>query len=962
MRDENDSRVNEIIISLPICVGLQISLVRLLQSWGIRPTGVTGHSSGEVGAAYIAGAIDIKSAMAIVYTRGSLTTKFQEVMDRRGGMVAVGLGRDDANSYISRLTTGQVVVACVNSPSSVTISGDLVAIEELEAILGREKIFARKLKVDAGYHSHHMQPIADDYHKLLSRTLKEEPQFGDIIFSSPTTGKRINSAAVISSPEHWVKNMVQPVEFVDSLANLCLGEFHDDEGEKTASVDILVEIGPHGALAGPIRQNLMRPELKDLGISYSTCLRRGESAVDTMHQLVCALVSSGYHVDLGAVNFPNRNSPQVLTDLPPYPWNHQVKHWHESRTNKTLRERGLPPHDLLGSPSLDSNSLAPTWRHIIRPSNIPWLRDHQIQSTIIYPGAGYLSMAIEGIRQVTPDAEKEVAGYELSNIDISRALVVPETSKGVEVQLSFQRCSDKILGSQSWQEFHIYSVDEAGGWNQHCEGLIRTVYESSDSARPKTIIGKRQDHLGALPKSMLPEDIYKSLRAVGINHGPIFQNIKSIRAGKGQSLCSFAVANTSATMPNEHEEKHLIHPTTLDSIFQAVYSALPGRQVNGMIPKTIKSILVSGNISSKAGHMFEAYSRLSKLSSQGFDTSIKVVDSLAPMTSPVLEVVGMHCQSLGSTMGSSSNPDDSKLCFSSVWKPDFATIKRSDFSDMFLPGLTSLDVQVIDEICRAAALYIHEAIIMLGFAELEALSTHQKSFYFWMKTQDANIDPNLLLLSEEKKEYLLRTVESSSADGHIVCKVGQNLSALLQGTISSKELIAEGVGRNYFEGSLRVEHSYTQITQIIEVFSHKTPRSRILEVGGGSGATTQVVLRALSSQEAKSNPRFGHYDFTDRFPNSMESARADFKDFANLMSFGVLDIEESPASQNFRSKSYDLVILSQGVLGVNDLHTAMSNVHDLLKPGGTVLILAHNLERLDVRLVFGGLSASIYSK
>jgi acyl transferase domain-containing protein len=116
MRHENDSRVNEIIISLPICVGLQISLVRLLQSWGIRPTGVTGHSSGEVGAAYIAGAIDIKSAMAIVYTRGSLTTRFQEVMDRRGGMVAVGLGRDDANSYISRLTTGQVIVACVNSP------------------------------------------------------------------------------------------------------------------------------------------------------------------------------------------------------------------------------------------------------------------------------------------------------------------------------------------------------------------------------------------------------------------------------------------------------------------------------------------------------------------------------------------------------------------------------------------------------------------------------------------------------------------------------------------------------------------------------------------------------------------------------------------------------------------------------------------------------------------------------
>lgn len=115
----------------------------------------------------------MRSALAIVYTRGALTTKFQKIVDRRGGMLAAGLSREEAMPYIDSLKQGEVVVACINSPTSVTISGDLSAIEELEDVLSQGKIFARRLRVDAAYHSHHMLGIADSYFDELSQVLRE---------------------------------------------------------------------------------------------------------------------------------------------------------------------------------------------------------------------------------------------------------------------------------------------------------------------------------------------------------------------------------------------------------------------------------------------------------------------------------------------------------------------------------------------------------------------------------------------------------------------------------------------------------------------------------------------------------------------------------------------------------------------------------------------------------------------
>lgn len=200
---------------------------------------------------------------------------------------------------------------------------------------------------------------------------------------------------------------------------------------------MLVEIGPHNALAGPIKQTLVLPELKNKGIQYGSCLIRGKDAVGTLHALVCSLLSIGCRVDLGAVNFPGEESRfKVINDLPCYPWTHQVRHWTEPRLNRAHRLRAHAHHDLLGSPEVGGSILAPTWRHTIRPSEVPWVHHHLVQFDIVYPGAGFISMAIESFRQISQSNHKVISGYRLQEIDIIKALVISNPSNGVEVQLS----------------------------------------------------------------------------------------------------------------------------------------------------------------------------------------------------------------------------------------------------------------------------------------------------------------------------------------------------------------------------------------------------------------------------------------------------------------------------------------------------------------------------------------------
>ena len=477
LRDAATTRVNQTAFSIPICVAVQIALVRLLKSWGIEPAAVTSHSSGEIAAAYAVGALNLRQSMACGYYRATMAAdKSLRKAGAKGAMVAVGVGEDGARAYLDKLTdeTGTAVVACVNSPSSITISGDEGAVEAILGMANDGGVFARRLKVDTGYHSHHMMPIAEPYQQALQAALSEETEKKEdtelnVIYSSPVTGGRITSAKQLAQPEHWVGSLVQPVQFVKSFTDMVLGE----KGDASSNVDVVLEVGPHTALGGPVKEILGKPEFEGVSVAYVGSLVRNEDARESMLTMAMNLLKKGLEINLPQLPSPVKAyEPHVLTDLPSYPWNHSIRHWAESRHNQAYRQKDQEAHHLLGSPVPGANPDAATWRQIVRISESPWLRDHVVQGNILYPGAGYISLAIEAMKQVAAaENESPASGFKLRNIEIHQALVVPDNAEGIEVQTILRSVNDKTIGARGWKEFEVVSVTTDSRWTPHAKGV-----------------------------------------------------------------------------------------------------------------------------------------------------------------------------------------------------------------------------------------------------------------------------------------------------------------------------------------------------------------------------------------------------------------------------------------------------------------------------------------------------------
>ncbi|CAI7653198.1 unnamed protein product [Penicillium pancosmium] len=954
-RDEATSKVNSAMISLPLCTALQIALVNLLRSWNILPAGVTGHSSGEVAAAFTAGAINVRSAMAIVYMRGALTTSFQQkVGSGRGGMVAVGLGKEATEAYIANLVTGRAVVACVNSPDSVTVSGDITAIKELESQLKANGVFSRVLKVEAAYHSHHMQPFADEYLAALRQILTQGHFDSELIYSSPVTGAWA-SGDEVSRAEHWVQNMLQPVLFLDSLTNLCLSS------ESQQQIDVILEVGPHSALAGPIRQTMGLPAFERKGTSYLSCLSRGKNAVETMQTLAASLYGRGSNVDLGAVNFPiSHNDLRVLPNLPSYPWNHEHSHWAEPRLNREHRLRRENYHDLLGSPLAGRNTFSPNWRHIIHLSDTPWLRDHKVQGNIIYPGAGYICMAIEALSQSTRGDSDTIQSVSLKDVEILSALIIPESDVGVEVHLALHEGSEKLLTRQLWQSFHVYSCDSTGKWTEHCKGLIARDQDMEPS------LGSISNDDNMYLRRLSPNEFYRILQAKGVYHGKAFQNLLSIQSCQGLSKSAFRVADTASSMPCGVEEPHILHPTTLDSIFQAVYSSLPGTALKedaAMVPRSFKRMDIRTAIPSTPGHIFEARAALHRVDKQGIRSSVMVSNGDSP--DPLLTVDGLYYQSLGKSTQINGGKGDGQHHYTMQWAPDISFPIPRDLKTALQFTPDSDEIETIRGIREACFYFMQRALADLTEDRILEFNWHQQRLHSWMKVQVklANLDgfgptsSEWFIRSLAHQQRVISQVRTSSVDGEMVCRIGESLSLILKGEVAPLQLMMEDdLLSEYYARAVRWKRSYYQIQQLTRLHSHKNPRAKILEIGAGTGGCTEVVLDALKEENTSGQHyRCATYDFTDISSGFFEAASERFSEVGHFMEFKNLNIEEDPSAQGFQTNGYDLVIASQVLHATKNISRTLANARKLLRPGGKLLLVEITQDEIDLQLIFGTL-------
>ncbi|KAI2885910.1 hypothetical protein CBS11852_8117 [Aspergillus niger] len=963
-REESTSQVNNIVYSLGLATAIQIALVELLWSWGIHPTAVTGHSSGEIAAAYASKALDMKSAIGIAYLRGVLAEKFDDKILGKGGMMAVGLGRKPVEHYLSRVTAGYCVVACVNSQYSVTISGDIPAIDQLEQLLQEDQVFARRLRVNGAFHCEQMRPMADIFDWSLRYLLTPHPDFGSVLFSSPKTGSRIQDGTILATSSHWVGNMLQAVEFESSFRHMCFGDPSPKGAKGTQDVDLVLEIGPHGALGGPIQQLMTLPEFEGSGISYLPTLVRKQDAVFAMQRLAIDLTHRGYPVDLNAVNFPHGTlSLSILHDLPSYPWNHSTRYWLEPRRNRADRQRQAPPSDLVGYSQPSITPLARTWRHIIRLSDLPWLGDHRVQSSIVFPGAGLVSMAIEGMRQVAAGRQQTVSAYELRDVDIAKALTVPEADEGVEVQLNIRPCDEQMLGTKDWLAFQIFSVSGDSRWTEHCSGRISVITTSDSTPLPSAIPSQSEDLYN---RRIDPRYMWAAMRSVGIYHGPLFQNIHQVLAKPSASRTIFAIADTAAVMPKKYQTPHVLHPTTLDSVFQAAYTLLPesgARLPSAMVPRHIRSVRVSAQISNSPAHDLEAYATLNRdYDAQSFETSLTVVDA-KDGNSPVLEVDGLTCQSLGRALDREADPHENEICSRWEWAPDIGTLDAAACKDRIRCAPEAAEIETMRDLRRATILYILDIVSSLTVADVQQLRGHLKKFYVWMVEQLKKASRNQFApdsaqwrdISAADKAALYEKVGRTSVNGEMLCRLGPLGASFLRQEMAPLEVMLENrlLFRYYLE-ALKWDRSTRQVSELVRLCTHKNPRAKILEIGAGTGGGTQVILEALGKENGSSTgARFGRYDFTDISAGFFEAAKERFQDWADLMNFQKLDIEHDPVAQGFEEGSYDVVIACQVLHATKSMDRTLTHVRKLLKPGGKLILMETTRDELDVFFAFG---------
>ncbi|KAK8124395.1 polyketide synthase [Apiospora kogelbergensis] len=674
--------INDPVVVQPLCTAIQIALVDLFSQWNIEPVVSVGHSSGEIAAAYAAGLVSAPHAIIAAYCRGSAVQSHSGT----GSMLAVGLGKEEIEPWLPA-DPYEVCIACVNSPQSVTLSGRCEAIAQLRESLASKGIFARELKTGRAYHSPHMANVATAYESLLATSLEVLGEDDQQMLRqrsamiSSVTGEAMVGDALPDG--YFSMNLRQRVCFDEAVQKL-------GASEEFSNVRIALEIGPHAALAGPFKQICKAAQLDRF--TYVASMARDKNDADQLLSAAGSLFLAKYPVSLEEVNaaayderersaFRKPRTQYLLVDLPPYPWNYERSHWAEPRASAEQRSLTYPRHDLLGSRVSGLSSGNRAWRNVLRVRDVPWLRDHSLGGSSIFPAAGYLSMAIEAVRQVHETEEKagdglkrRFHGVTLRDIDIKTTLNIPDSEEeGIETLLTL--CPAEAAG---WYTFTIESCSDQDEWKSHCSGRVHAetgVTASTD------VLSARQGRIPVVEKALsqcVPgHRWYSAFERVGFHYGPAFQQLQHARTERGTHQAAGAVTVRETSGLIQGESRALLHPATIDAclhlVIISVHAGKHREMPWGVVPTRIEEVTIAlpdpndiGDPAAAADG--KAFAWTDAIDGRRFNTHVQL---MGKSNQTLLDIKNLTCVAYEAAVPVSAHEAAPPMPFStSVWKPD----------------------------------------------------------------------------------------------------------------------------------------------------------------------------------------------------------------------------------------------------------------------------------------------------
>ncbi|KAI1294097.1 hypothetical protein F5Y03DRAFT_399715 [Xylaria venustula] len=687
--EDSATRINDADIAQPLCTAIQIALVDLFAQWNVTPEVSIGHSSGEIGAAYAAGLISAPEAILAAFCRGRAVAAYSP----SGSMLAVGLGVDEVEKHLSHFDSEDVCIACENSPNSVTLSGKEKPISQIKEKLTSEKIFARELPTGRAYHSPHMASVGLAYDDMLAEALNEIPE-DDLLWRRPrscmissVTGEIVDESSDSLQPGYWSANLRNRVLFDTAVRQLGTNiEFE--------ALTHLIEIGPHSALAGPFKQICLNNKALGSRLTYVASLKRHENDTDRLLGVAGSLFVAGYRVDLEEVNMSNNSgiyndtrkqkTKHLLVDLPPYQWNYEKRYWTEPRASAEQRARVYPRHDLLGSRVSGLSKKSASWRNVLRQRDVPWLRDHNLGGTAIFPAAGHLSLAIEALQQVCETSRKPFEGVKLRDVDIRTALVIPDDDEGVEVILNLQSPTEP---ASNWYNFSVESPGTDREWTVHCNGRISAIGEIVNLPSSDRVPVDKT----ALTQRVSGQRWYNAFHRVGFYYGKTFQQLRHARSARTLHHAAGDVT-VRECYPEEMqgESRYLVHPTSIDACLQLIIISINSGNHKempwGVVPTHLEEVMLFPAKTGQENSIGHAIAWTDGFEGRRFNTNVQLSSDDNRI---LLDIKNLTCTAYEAALPATSEDIVTKEAkgpepFSVLsWKPDIELLRHGDLETLW---------------------------------------------------------------------------------------------------------------------------------------------------------------------------------------------------------------------------------------------------------------------------------------
>ncbi|WP_204034304.1 type I polyketide synthase, partial [Micromonospora qiuiae] len=449
----------------PALFAITTGLAKLWAAAGVQPDAVLGHSQGEIGAAYIAGALSLEDAARVVALRGQALRQLAGT----GTMASVGLTAQQAAKRLTKYPA--VHVAAMNGPSSTVIAGPADEVAAILAECQADGVHARGIDVDYASHTPHMEPLRDQLARVLAQIT---PEPAHTTFYSTLSGQPVDTTELVA--EYWYQNLRNPVRFQQTV----------DRAYRDGHT-IYIEVSPHPVLTTPVLGTA--PDAAAL-----PSLRRGQG---TAGDLTTAIVQAHTHGvpiswdSLPADPFP-RTGNQAVSVLPTYPFEHQT-FW---LTAASAGHAGKKPHPLLESVTWlaeQDDTLLLTGR--VDPAAQPWLADHVVESTPLLPATAFLELAVHAAGHTETPYVAELTL--LSPLPVDQPTDLQVTVSGRTGQLTI----------------HAQPVGHRG-WTLHATGTLSATPPAERPVAPPA------------PATLapVPTDLYPQLADLGYRYGPAFSN------------------------------------------------------------------------------------------------------------------------------------------------------------------------------------------------------------------------------------------------------------------------------------------------------------------------------------------------------------------------------------------------------------------------------------------------------